>query len=146
MGNLIIMDTMDILPTVDTMDGVDITDIPTDTGNVMLKLHPLPLPPQLLMLMPAPNLGTMDYGHPYRWGGYYRGYYGYGYPYRYWWKRSAEQQLPESQHIVKRSADADADADASPESYYYGYYGHPYRWGGYYRGYYGYGYPGYYWG
>ena len=27
------MDTMDILPTVDTMDGVDITDIPTDTGN-----------------------------------------------------------------------------------------------------------------
>merc|ERR1712020_754182 len=46
--NLIIMDTMDILPTVDTMDGVAITDIPTDTGNVMLKLHP------------APNLGTMD--------------------------------------------------------------------------------------
>merc|ERR1711884_794066 len=86
------------------------------------------------------------YGHPYRWGGYYRGYYGYGYPYRYWWKRSAEQLQPESQHIVKRSADADADADASPESWYYGYYGHPYRWGGYYRGYYGYGYPGYYWG
>ena len=27
------MDTMDILLTVDTMDGVDITDIPTDTGN-----------------------------------------------------------------------------------------------------------------
>merc|ERR1711884_366194 len=66
------------------------------------------------------------YGHPYRWGGYYRGYYGYGYPYRYWWKRSAEQLQPESQHIVKRSADADADADASPESWYYGYYGHPY--------------------
>merc|ERR1711988_1516309 len=59
-------------------------------------------------------------------------------------KRSAEEQQPESQHIVKRSADADADADASPESWYYGYYGHPYRWGGYYRGYYGYGYPGYY--
>merc|ERR1711994_963705 len=58
--NLIIMDTMDILPTVDTMDGVDIMDIPTDTGNVMPKLHPLPLPPQLLMLMPAPNLGTTD--------------------------------------------------------------------------------------
>merc|ERR1712003_515672 len=83
------------------------------------------------------------YGHPYRYWGYgYRGYYGY--PYRYWWKRSAEEQQPESQHIVKRSADA--DADASPESWYYGYYGHPYRWGGYYRGYYGYGYPGYYWG
>merc|ERR1712045_535512 len=74
------------------------------------------------------------YGHPYRWGSYYRGYYGYGYPgYRYWWKRSAEEQQPEAQHVVKRSADA--DADASPESYYYGYYGHPYRWGGYYRGY-----------
>merc|ERR1712072_300090 len=58
--NLIIMDTTDILSTVDTMDGVDITDIPTDTGNVMPKLHPLPLLPQLLMLMPAPNLGTMD--------------------------------------------------------------------------------------
>merc|ERR1711950_119601 len=58
--NLITMDTMDILPTVDTMDGVDITDIPTDTGNVMPKLHPLPLLPQLLMLMPALNLGTMD--------------------------------------------------------------------------------------
>ena len=93
------------------------------------------------------------YGHPGYyggWGGYYGrrwgGYYGYGYPYRYWWKRSAEEQQPESQHIVKRSADADADADASPESWYYGYYGHPYRWGGYYRGYYGYGYPGYYWG
>merc|ERR1712079_756037 len=56
----ITMDTMDILLTVDTMDGVDITDTPTDTGNVMLKLHPLPLllPPP--MLMPAPNLGTMD--------------------------------------------------------------------------------------
>merc|ERR1712080_571106 len=50
------------------------------------------------------------YGHPYRWGGYYRGYYGYGYPYRYWWKRSAEEQQPEAQHVVKRSADADADA------------------------------------
>merc|ERR1711950_91859 len=52
----ITMDTMDILLTVDTTDGVDITD----TGNVMPKLHPLPLlllPP---MLMPAPNLGTMD--------------------------------------------------------------------------------------
>merc|ERR1712045_414911 len=58
--NLIIMDTTDILPTVDTMDGVDITDIPTDIGNVMPKLHPLPLLPQMLMLMPAPNLGTMD--------------------------------------------------------------------------------------
>merc|ERR1712045_981041 len=58
--NLIIMDTTDILPTVDSMDGVDITDIHTDTGNAMLKLHPLPLLPQLLMLMPAPNLGTMD--------------------------------------------------------------------------------------
>merc|ERR1712045_97862 len=58
--NLITMDTMDIPPTVDTMDGVDITDIPTDTGSVMPKLHPLPLLPQLLMLMPAPNLGTMD--------------------------------------------------------------------------------------
>merc|ERR1712079_688165 len=56
----ITMDTMDILLTVDTMDGVDITDTPTDTGNVMPKLHPLPLllPPP--MLMPAPNLGTMD--------------------------------------------------------------------------------------
>ena len=54
------MDTMDILLTVDTMAGVDITDTPTDTGNVMPKLHPLPLllPPP--MLMPAPNLGTMD--------------------------------------------------------------------------------------
>merc|ERR1711879_985151 len=50
----ITMDTMDILLTVDTTDGVDITDTPTDTGNVMPKLHPLP------MLMPAPNLGTMD--------------------------------------------------------------------------------------
>merc|ERR1712242_63031 len=50
---------MDILLTVDTMAGVDITDTPTDTGNVMPKLHPLPLllPPP--MLMPAPNLGTM---------------------------------------------------------------------------------------
>merc|ERR1712156_1241361 len=56
----ITMDIMDILPTVDTTDGVDITDILTDTGNVMPKLHPLPLLPQLLMLMPAPNLGTMD--------------------------------------------------------------------------------------
>merc|ERR1712119_88885 len=49
--------------------------------------------------------------------------------------------------VVKRSADA--DADASPESYYYGYYGHPYRWGGYYgHGYYGhrYGYGYGYWG
>merc|ERR1711963_465903 len=56
----ITMDTMDILLTVDTTDGVDITDIPTDTGNVIPKLHPLPLllPPP--MLMPAPNLGTMD--------------------------------------------------------------------------------------
>merc|ERR1712223_1710714 len=54
------MDTMDILLTVDTTDGVDITDTPTDTGNVMPKLHPLPLllPPP--MLMPAPSLGTMD--------------------------------------------------------------------------------------
>ena len=54
------MDTMDILLTVDTMAGVDITDTPTDTGNVMPKLHPLPLllPPP--MLMPAPNLGTTD--------------------------------------------------------------------------------------
>merc|ERR1739848_463239 len=50
----ITMDTMDILLTVDTTDGVDITDTPTDTGNVMPKLPPLPL------LMPAPNLGTMD--------------------------------------------------------------------------------------
>merc|ERR1711953_985469 len=50
----------DILLTVDTMAGVDITDTPTDTGNVMPKLHPLPLllPPP--MLMPAPNLGTTD--------------------------------------------------------------------------------------
>merc|ERR1711963_677965 len=56
----ITMDTMDILLTVDTTDGVDITDTPTDTGNVMPKLHPLPLllPPP--MLMPAPNLGTLD--------------------------------------------------------------------------------------
>merc|ERR1739848_822785 len=56
----ITMDTMDILLTVDTTDGVDITDTPTDTGNVMPKLHPLPLllPPP--MLMPAPNPGTMD--------------------------------------------------------------------------------------
>merc|ERR1711988_1406197 len=45
---------MDILLTVDTTAGVDITDTPTDTGNVMPKLHPLP------MLMPAPNLGTTD--------------------------------------------------------------------------------------
>merc|ERR1712079_962074 len=45
---------MDILLTVDTTWGVDITDTLTDTGNVMPKLHPLPL------LMPAPNLGTMD--------------------------------------------------------------------------------------
>merc|ERR1711994_960308 len=58
--NLIIMDTMDILPTVDTTDGVDIMDIPTDTGNVMPKLHPLLLLLQLLMLKPAPNLGTTD--------------------------------------------------------------------------------------
>merc|ERR1712079_521847 len=50
----ITMDTMDILLTVDTMDGVDITDTPTDTGNVMPKLLPPP------MLMPAPNLGTTD--------------------------------------------------------------------------------------
>merc|ERR1712223_706448 len=48
------MDTMDILLTVDTTDGGDITDTPTDTGNVMPKLHPLPL------LLPAPSLGTMD--------------------------------------------------------------------------------------
>merc|ERR1712088_121210 len=36
---------------------------------------------------------------------------------------------------------AEPEAEASPESYYYGYYGHPYRgyWGGY-RGYYGYPY------
>ena len=37
----------------------------------------------------------------------------------------------------------EAEAEASPESWYYGYYGHPYRyygWGGYYRGYYGYPY------
>merc|ERR1712079_391722 len=56
----ITMDTMDILLTVDTMDGGDITDTPTDTGNVMPKLPPLPLllPPP--MLMPAPNLGTTD--------------------------------------------------------------------------------------
>merc|ERR1712223_2121140 len=56
----ITMDTMDILLTVDTTDGVDITDTPTDTGNVMPKLHPLLLllPPP--MLMPAPSLGTMD--------------------------------------------------------------------------------------
>merc|ERR1711974_467457 len=35
-------------------------------------------------------------------------------------------------HIVKRDAEAkpEAEAEASPESYYYGYYGHPYRWGG----------------
>merc|ERR1712227_934723 len=46
--------------TMDTMDGVDITDTPTDTGNVMPKLHPLPLLLPPLMLMPAPNLGTMD--------------------------------------------------------------------------------------
>merc|ERR1739849_56503 len=51
----ITMDTMAILLTVDTTDGVDITDTPTDTGNAMPKLHP---PPP--MLMPAPNLGTMD--------------------------------------------------------------------------------------
>merc|ERR1711879_648183 len=56
----ITMDTMDILLTVDTTDGVDITDTPTDTGNVMPKLHPLPLLLPLPMLMPAPNLGTMD--------------------------------------------------------------------------------------
>merc|ERR1712024_185073 len=54
------MDTMDILLTVDTTDGVDITDTPTDTGNVMPELHPLPLLLPPLMLMPAPNLGTMD--------------------------------------------------------------------------------------
>merc|ERR1711941_91574 len=37
-------------------------------------------------------------------------------------------------HIVKRDAEAkpEAEAEASPESWYYGYYGHPYRWGGYY--------------
>merc|ERR1711992_440665 len=29
-------------------------------------------------------------------------------------------------HIVKR------EAEANPEFWYYGYYGHPYRWGGYY--------------
>ena len=58
----ITMDIMvDILTIVDTgVDTVDTTVIPTDTGNVMPKLHPLPLLPQLLMLMPAPNLGTMD--------------------------------------------------------------------------------------
>ena len=39
--------------------------------------------------------------------------------------------------------EASPEAEASPESWYYGYYGHPYRyygWGGYYRGYYGYPY------
>merc|ERR1711963_1054232 len=86
------------------------------------------------------------YGHPYRYYGY-GGYYGrwYGYPYRYWWKRSAEAADPrapltsELQGVQKR----EAEAEASPESWYYGYYGHPYRyygWGGYYRGYYGYPY------
>merc|ERR1711994_819833 len=58
--NHITMDTTDILPTVDTTDGVDIMDIPTDTGNVMPKLHPLLLLLQLLMLMLAPNLSTTD--------------------------------------------------------------------------------------
>merc|ERR1712203_828558 len=56
----ITMDIMDILPTVDIMDGVDTMDTHTDTGNVMLKLHLLPLLLQLLMLMPAPNLITTD--------------------------------------------------------------------------------------
>merc|ERR1712072_1677215 len=41
-------------------DTVDTTVIPTDTGNGMLKLNPLPLLPLLLMLMPAPNLTTTD--------------------------------------------------------------------------------------
>merc|ERR1712073_294545 len=43
-------------------------------------------------------------------------------------------------HIVKRDAEAkpEAEAEASPESWYYGYYGHPYRWGGYYGGWGGY--------
>jgi len=68
-------------------------------------------------------------------------------------------------HIVKRDAEAgypyaaeagpnpgaNPEAEASPESYYYGYYGHPYRWGGYYGrgwgGYYGHRWGGYgYWG
>merc|ERR1712012_1528575 len=51
-------------------------------------------------------------------------------------KRDAEA-TPELQGVQKR----EAEAEASPESWYYGYYGHPYRyygWGGYYRGYYGY--------
>ena len=53
-------------------------------------------------------------------------------------------------HIVKRDAESAPDAapkaDADPESWYYGYYGYPYR------RYYGYGYYGhpyrygYYWG
>merc|ERR1712080_356423 len=41
-------------------------------------------------------------------------------------------------HIVKRDAEAKPEAEASPESWYYGYYGHPYRWGGYYGGWGGY--------
>merc|ERR1712073_82243 len=43
-------------------------------------------------------------------------------------------------HIVNRDVEAkpEAEAEASPESWYYGYYGHPYRWGGYYGGWGGY--------
>merc|ERR1712018_693181 len=66
------------------------------------------------------------YGHPGYyggWGGYYGrrwgGYYGYGYPYRYWWKRSAEEQQPDQ--MVKREAEGE---EAKPAMLYAGYYGH----------------------
>merc|ERR1711963_580164 len=62
----ITMDTMDILLTVDTTDGVDITDTLTDTGgrdlpkNNNQNLNILSNDPLMLMPMPAPNPGTMD--------------------------------------------------------------------------------------
>merc|ERR1712227_366496 len=110
------------------------------------------------------------YGHPGYyggWGGYYGrrwgGYYGYGYPYAHHPYALAHPAVTYAApvaptvavkpytyyansggavHIVKRDAEAkpEAEAEASPESWYYGYYGHPYRWGGYcggWGGYYG---------
>merc|ERR1711878_1417 len=58
------------------------------------------------------------YGHPGYYGGW-GGYYGYGYPYRYWWKRSAEEQQPDQ--MVKREAE---EEEAKPAMLYAGYYGH----------------------
>merc|ERR1712048_1367256 len=120
-------------------DTVDTTDTPievimADTGNVKPRLNPLlpPTPKLMLPLMLTTDTtvtvwDTVDtmvyYGYPY-------GRYGYRY-----WKRDAE-------------AEAEPEADAAADAWY-GYYGHPYRYGGYYglgyRGYYGYPYRyGYY--